>query len=92
MTRSLFAIPRMRGKAMVAALPYAVRLEAEAALYREYTARCIRLIGENTAKACGGTYVTAEYTDLIARKRTDERTAEEIAEDVILRAGIEVIG
>ena len=79
--------------AMLAALPYAIKEANEHALYREYTARCLRVISENTAKACGGgcTYISAEYTDILAGKHEDTRTAEEIVADVVHRAGIEVI-
>lgn len=83
----------MNMRATLAALPYATKGARELELYREYTARCLRVISENTAKACGrgSTYISAEYTDILAGKRDDARTAEKIVADVIRCAGIEVI-
>lgn len=87
-------MPRMGMRATLAALPHLIKEARELELYREYTARCLRVISENTAKACGGgcTYISAEYTDILADKQEDTRTAEEIVADVISRAGIEVRG
>ena len=59
--------------------------------YRIYVADCLRIISENTAKMCGGSYITAKFTDLINTKPVDKRTGEEIAADIIKRAGIGVI-
>lgn len=59
--------------------------------YRIYVTDCLRIIGENAAKMCGGAYVTAKFADIINPKPADNRTGEEIAADIIKRAGIEVI-
>ena len=59
--------------------------------YRIYVADCLRIISENTAKMCGGAYITAKFADIINPKPADNRTGEEIASDIIKRAGIEVI-
>ena len=40
---------------------------------------------------CGGSYITAKFFDIINPKPVDNRTGEEIAADIIKRAGIEVI-
>lgn len=40
---------------------------------------------------CGGDYITAKFADIINPKPVDNRTGEEIAADIIKRAGIEVI-
>ena len=39
----------------------------------------------------GGSYITAKFADIINPKPVDDRTGEEIAADIIKRAGIEVI-
>ena len=39
----------------------------------------------------GGSYVTVKLADIINPKPADNRTGEEIAADIIKRAGIEVI-
>ena len=56
-----------------------------------YCAECLRIITENTAKISGGNYITAKLADIINPKPVDNRTGEEIAADIIKRAGIEVI-
>ena len=59
--------------------------------YRIYVTDCLRIISENTAKMCGGSYITAKLADIINPKPVEDRTGEEIAADIIKRAGIEVI-
>lgn len=59
--------------------------------YRIYVTDCLRIISENTAKIGGGSYITAKFEDIINQKPVDNRTGEEIAADIIKRAGIEVI-
>ena len=59
--------------------------------YRIYVTDCLRIISENTAKIGGGSYITAKFSDIINPKPVDNRTGEEIAADIIKRAGIEVI-
>ena len=39
----------------------------------------------------GGSYISAKFADIINPKPVDNRTGEEIAADIIKRAGIEVI-
>ena len=59
--------------------------------YRIYIADCLRIVSENTAKMGGGSYITARFSDIINPKPVDNRNGEEIAADIIKRAGIEVI-
>ena len=61
--------------------------------YRIYVTDCLRIISENTAKTKtgGGSYITAKLADIINPKPVDNRAGEEIAADIIKRAGIEVI-
>ena len=59
--------------------------------YRIYVTDCLRIISENTAKIGGGSYITAKFADIINTKPVDNRAGEEIAADIINRAGIEVI-
>ena len=58
--------------------------------YRIYVTDCLRIISENTAKMCGGSYMKAKLADIINPDPVDNRTGEEIAADIIKRAGIEV--
>ena len=59
--------------------------------YRIYVADCLRMATENTAKMSQGSYTAARFYDIINPKPIDNRTGEEIATDIINRAGIEVI-
>ena len=59
--------------------------------YRIYVADCLRIISENTSKMSGGSYITNKFADIINPKPVDNRTGEQIAADIIKRAGIEVI-
>ena len=59
--------------------------------YRIYVSDCLRIISENTARISNGSYVTAKFSDIINPKPAENRTGEEIAADIIKRAGIEVV-
>ena len=65
--------------------------EQEDKAVKIYYAECLRIITENTAKMGGGSYITAKLSDIINPKPVEKRTGEEIAADIIKRAGIEVI-
>lgn len=59
--------------------------------YRIYVTDCLRIISENTAKMGGGSYITVKLADILNPKQVENITGEEIAADIIKRAGIEVI-
>ncbi len=59
--------------------------------YRIYVTDCLRMATENTAKMSKGAYTAARFYDIINPKPVDNRTGEEIAAEIINRAGIEVI-
>ena len=59
--------------------------------YRIYVTECLRMISENVASCGGGSYMAVKYDDVVNQKQVDNRTGEEIAADIINRAGIEVI-
>ena len=48
------------------------------------------LIGKNTANFAGGDFMPRRYVDIIGSAKQDKRTGEEIAADIIRRAGLEV--
>ena len=64
--------------------------EQEEKAYRVYVTDALRLTVENTAKFAGGNYIKARYIDVIEQKKVDERTGDEIVEDIIKRAGLVV--
>ena len=59
--------------------------------YRIYVSDCLRIITENTAKFGGGSYMELHFTELINPKPKDTRSGVEIFDDIVSRAGIEVI-
>ena len=59
--------------------------------YRIYVTDCLRMATENTAKIGQGAYTAARFYDIINPKPVDNRSGNEIAADIIKRAGIEVI-
>ena len=65
--------------------------EQEEKAVKIYYAECLRIITENTAKIGGGAYITVKLADILNPKQVENRTGEEIAADIIKRAGIEVI-
>ena len=89
--RSLLHFPRLTARGVISILPYKIKQEIDDDLYRDYIARCARILTENTARLSGGNYIRAEYGDMTNPKPRDNRTAQEIADDIISRAGIEVI-
>ena len=58
--------------------------------YRIYIGDCLRIIGENTANISSGNYIIDKISDIINPQPVDNRAGEEIAADIIKRAGIEV--
>lgn len=57
---------------------------------RVYVTDCLRMMTENTAKFSGGRYVTRSFSEVLRREPVDNRTGEEIAADVIKKAGLVV--
>ena len=49
------------------------------------------MISENAASGGGRSYMAVKFEDVINPKPVDNRTGDEIAADIINRAGIEVI-
>lgn len=70
--------------ALISVLPDAIKFEAEDELFRIYVTDSLQLMVQNK-------YLTKSYKDIINPKPEDNRTAKEIADDIILRAGLEVI-
>ena len=59
--------------------------------YRIYVSDCLRITTKNTAKFAGGSFMEADFRDVLKPKQKDNRTAEELVADIIQRAGIKVI-
>ena len=61
------------------------------AAYRNYIASCARVITENTAAVCHGSFIKMNYSDIINPPKKVEQSADDIISDVIKNAGLEVI-
>lgn len=58
--------------------------------YKVYVSDTLRLISENTAKFSGGSYMKQRWFDFVQDKPKDTRSGNEIAAEVIKKAGLEV--
>ena len=63
---------------------------AKTEAYRIYVTDALRVVAENTARFASGNYIKARYADMIEPKKQDNRTGDEIVEDIIKRAGLVV--
>lgn len=90
--KALFSYPcGLSGVAILATIREVLKQQIEAEAYNAYTAECLRIITENTAKLSHGSYIQKSYIDMIYPHAVDNRTGEEIAADVIKAAGLKVI-
>ena len=58
----------MNAKTIIATLPYKIKADVERDLYYQYTARCLRIITENTAVLSQGQYITVELDEILNPK------------------------
>ena len=58
--------------------------------FRSYIADGIKCISEAIANQFGGSYLQERYTDIVSIPRTEEKTGDEIALEVIKKAGLKV--
>ena len=64
--------------------------EQEEKAVKIYYAECFRIITENTAKMGDGSFMQAKLKEILDPKPVDKRTGEQIAADIIKKAGLEV--
>ncbi len=58
--------------------------------YKNYIADTLKLINDNLAKRIGGSFIQARYSELTKRNNEPEKSGDEIARDIIRRAGLKV--
>ena len=58
----------MNGKTIIATLPYKMKADIEREFYYQYTARCLRIITENTAMLSQGNYVAIDLDEILNPK------------------------
>ena len=59
-------------------------------LFMVYVTDALMYMGESFANAFRGSYMSMRYADLINMHEDDEKTGDEIALDIIERAGLKV--
>lgn len=59
-------------------MPYKIKADLENELWRNYMARNVRMICENTAGLVQGKFMSVEYEDIINPKPEEKRSADEI--------------
>lgn len=72
-------------------LPEVLKQSCEQDAYKTYVAECMRMMTENTAKFAGGRYMSLSFGEMLRPKPIDNRTGDEIAMDVIKKAGLKVV-
>lgn len=72
----------MSVRAILTSLEYKIKSDVEAHAYRTYTARALKVLTENVANALGGKSMAITYEEFINPKPVDNRSAEEIIEDI----------
>lgn len=60
--------------------------------YRTYLTDTLRLIGENVAALSHGSYIANRWIDTKKKEQNEEKSADEIAADIIRRAGLKLKG
>lgn len=62
----------------MAALPALLNQAVKEQAYRTYVTDALKIIGENTAKYAGGSYMKVRYLDIENPKPEETRTPEEV--------------
>lgn len=83
MIRSLISYPsKMNARAILTSLEYKIKADMENWAYRVYTARALQILTEDMSHAFGGKSMAISYEDFINPKPFDNRSAEQIIEDI----------
>lgn len=79
----------MSARAIIATIGYQIKKDMETEAYRNYNARCLRILTENTAVPAGyyssgdtGSYLTLEYEEIVNPKPKVEHKKGEIADKI----------
>lgn len=72
----------MNARAILKSLEYKIKADMENWAYRAYTARALQILSEDMANAFGGKSMAISYEEFINPKPVDNRSAEEIIEDI----------
>lgn len=65
--------------------------EAKEQAFRVYVTDALKCLSENTVRVAGGSVINVRYFDMLHPEQMDTRTGDEIAADVIKKAGLKVV-
>lgn len=90
MIRSLLSYSRNIGaRAVISTIGYKIKQDIETDAYRNYIARCLRILTENTSAPAGycsggkiGSYLQFDFDDIINPKPQKEHKKGEIADKI----------
>lgn len=80
---ALCAVPRVRARAVISALPVIIKRQMDEELYRAYSSDAMRITAENVSRVSGGYSMKERYADLIHPTKEETRTEEEIIAHVL---------
>ena len=72
----------MNVKAIISTLPYVLKSDIEKELYNQYTAKCLRIITENTAMLSQGNYIAVELDEILNPKPAIDHIKGETSEKI----------
>lgn len=75
-------------RAVLSALPYMIKKQVEQELLVMYITECLRHTSKNTATHEGCEYVNISFNDLVKPKSLDNRTGDQIVDEVLRRIGV----
>lgn len=81
----------MGARAILAALPSVVKSNVETEMFKIYVSDCMKILTENTAKIAGGNVISKRFSEINIFEKPDNRTGEEIAAEIIKKAGLKVV-
>ena len=83
MISALCAVPRVRARAVISALPVVIKRQADEDLYRAYSSDAMRITADNVGRIGGGYSMKERYADLVNPPKEETRTEEEIIAHVL---------
>lgn len=72
-------------------LPDKIKDDAKQEIKTVYIAECLKMISKSAANFGGGNYMDVSLSELLHPAKNEKRTGDEIAADVIKKAGLAVL-
>lgn len=81
----------MRGRSIISVLPIILKHQLKQERLQKVSYEQLRAIAHSTANTGHGSYYDISYDALMTIEQPDDKPAEEIVNDIVARAGLEVI-